>query len=235
MSSRSRFAVVWLASSMLATTGLGQNVQPVRGQAAEQQNQDESHCSAWATQQSGFDPAKPWLAPQASLDSTSGSSTRIRGATASAVAGGMTRRDAGDAAVAGAIIVATTQPATGGSTGANTRREIQAAGSGADGTTRALPQAVGVQIHQGATSATGSGDAGSASAAGSAAAAAILGRDAGSVIAAGAVAAPTARRDANPMIILQEEPPDSQPRPSGHSLFRRARMECLEALGYTAK
>jgi hypothetical protein len=228
MDRRSRSAVLWIASSTLAIPVLGQSVYPVQGQSPEQQKQDESRCSAWAMQQSGFDTAKPWLAPQVSPYSISGSSTRVRGATAAAVAGGGTHPDAGDAVVAGAIIAASTQPATGGTTDGSRRREVLAAGAGADREMRAQP--LDAKMRQDSSIA---GSTASTSLAASAAAAAILGRDAGNVTAAGAVAAPTPRRDINRMIILQEEPPVSQQQPSQQASFQKARTECLEARGYT--
>ena len=180
-------------------------------------------------QQSGFDTAKPWLAPQVSPYSISGSSTRVRGVTAAAVAGGGTHPDAGDAVVAGAIIAASTQPATGATTDGSIRREVLAAGAGADREMRAQPR--DAKMRQDSSIA---GSTASTSLAASAAAAAILGRDAGNVTAAGAVAAPTPRRDINQMIVLQEEPPVSQQQPSQQASFQKARTECLEARGYTA-
>ncbi len=229
MDRRSRLAVLWFASSTLAVPALGQSVYPVQGQSPEQQKQDESRCSTWATQQSGFDPAKPWLAPQFSPNSISGSSVRVRGATAAAVAGGGTHPDAGDAVVAGAIVAASTQPVTSGSTDGSRRREILATSAGADREMRTQP--LDAKMRQDSNIA---GSAASTSAAASAAAAAILGRDAGSVTAAGAVAAPMSRRDLNQMIILQEEAPASQQQPSQQASFQKARTECLEARGYTA-
>lgn len=112
MSRKSRIVVMCLASSALAAPALAQHVYPVQKQSPEQQNQDDTRCITWAIQQSGFDPAKPGLAPQASaLTSTAGSSARVRSGTPDTVARAMTRRDAGDAAVAGAIGAASTQPA----------------------------------------------------------------------------------------------------------------------------
>jgi hypothetical protein len=228
MYGRSRSVVLWLASSTLAIPCLAQSVYPVQGQSAEQQKQDESRCSAWATQQSGFDPAKPWFAPQFSPNSISGSNTRVRGATAAAVAGGGTHPDAGDAVAAGAIVAASTQPAMGGSTDGLRRRDILAAGASADREMRAQPLDAKMRQDSGVAGSTAS-----TSPATSVAAAAILGRDAGSVTAAGAIAAPRTRRDINPMIILQEEAAASQ-QPSQQASFQKARTECLEARGYTA-
>jgi hypothetical protein len=36
---------------------------PLRGQSAEQQDRDHYECSTWATQQTGFDPSTPGIAP----------------------------------------------------------------------------------------------------------------------------------------------------------------------------
>ncbi|MGZ5036269.1 MAG: hypothetical protein ACXWG1_12555 [Usitatibacter sp.] len=81
-----------------------QYVYPAKGQSPEQQKKDEGACYSWAVQQSGFDPSKPppAAAPAAQAPVT-GSGARARGAAAGAIIGGATGRDAGDAAVAGAV------------------------------------------------------------------------------------------------------------------------------------
>ena len=231
---KSQVAALCIASSALAVSALAQNVYPVQRQSPEQQKQDESRCGAWATQQSGFDPAKPWLAPQAStLSYATGSSARLRGATASAIAGGRLHPDAGDAAVAGAIVVASAQPIGGAVSGGTTRRDILAAGSGADGAIPAQASAAEAKPRHAATDAAAANAEGTAatSSAGTAAAA-IVGRDAGNAVAGGAVAGATVRRDTSQMIVLPQEQAAPQQPPGGQVLFEKARSECLEARGY---
>jgi hypothetical protein len=79
-------------------------------QSPEQQKQDDAQCSAWAVQQSGYDPAKPWFAPQASSPTpATGSSARARGAEGPDDYAPRRR----DAAVAGAIVGASAQAEAG--------------------------------------------------------------------------------------------------------------------------
>jgi hypothetical protein len=81
-----------------------QYVYPAKGQNAQQQKKDEGECYTWAVQQSGVDPAKPQAAPPPAAPApVTGSGARARGAAAGAIVGGATGRDAGDAAVAGAV------------------------------------------------------------------------------------------------------------------------------------
>ncbi len=64
-------------------------------------------CAAWATQQTGYDPARP--PPQAVPNArVAGSGTRARGAAAGAVIGGVAG-DAGKGAAAGAVAGGVTQ------------------------------------------------------------------------------------------------------------------------------
>jgi|KBSMisStandDraft_5_1062788.scaffolds.fasta_scaffold884854_2 hypothetical protein len=83
---------------------------PAKGQSPEQQKKDEAYCASWATQQTGFDPAKPPPPPAAAQPApVTGSGARARGAAAGAVIGGATGGDAGDAAIAGAVVGASAQ------------------------------------------------------------------------------------------------------------------------------
>jgi hypothetical protein len=65
-----RFATLVLVGALGAliapTANAAQYVYPAKGQDAATQAKDEADCSAWATQQSGFDPAKAAAAPAAS-------------------------------------------------------------------------------------------------------------------------------------------------------------------------
>jgi hypothetical protein len=229
MHSKSSLLIAGVASMALVAPVPAQRVTPVQKQPAELQKQDETHCSTWATQQSGFDPAKPGLAAQAPAPaSAAGSTARVR--SSSNGVGAMTRHDAGDAAVAGAIIAATSQPATGGSTTDDTRSRALAART--DGESAVKPAAS-------TAPAVARRDAGTLSAtttppAASAAAAAIIGHDAANITAGGAVAGATVRRDAGEKLSMQDL--QSAPAPAaGEATFQKARIACLEARGYAVQ
>jgi hypothetical protein len=100
--------------ALVAPTSAQENIHPTKMQSAEQQRQDDAQCLTWAVQQSGYDPAKPWFAPQVWSTPAAGSSVPAR----SGDARGITRHDAGDAAVAGAIVAASAQPETAAAAGA---------------------------------------------------------------------------------------------------------------------
>ena len=83
-------------------------VYPAKGQSMQQQSQDESHCSAWAKQSTGIDPAvvasNP--APQQTGPAV-GSGQRMGGAARGAAGGaalGAIAGDAGKGAAAGAVV-----------------------------------------------------------------------------------------------------------------------------------
>ena len=146
MSRKLQILVACLATSMLAVPALAQqDIHPLKRQSPEQQKKDDAQCVAWSVQQSGFDPAKPWLAPEASPPTpTAGSSLRMR----SSSAGTSPRHDAGDAAVAGALGTST-NPAAGAAAAAIIGRD---AGTAAPGgavagarVQRDLPRKVAVQ------------------------------------------------------------------------------------------
>ncbi len=77
---------------------------PAKGQSAATQQKDEQACSAWATQQTGFDPARPPVAATAAPAPVTGSGARLRGAALGATVGAVSGGDVGDAAVAGAVV-----------------------------------------------------------------------------------------------------------------------------------
>ena len=220
---KSRVVLTCFASLTLAGTAAAQRVYPLQKQSPEQQRQDEARCSTWAMQESGFDPSKPWLAPQVSA-SSSGTGNNVR--NRSGTVGAMTHRDAGDAVVAGAIVLASTQPAV-GSTGNNDRARIESVAG-------AAPAAVSREAGRAAIA--GANAAASTPPAADAAAAAILGGDASALVAGGAVvAAATVRRDSNQTFDLQQAPPVSQQPVAGEALFEKSRVACLEARGYAAQ
>ena len=81
---------------------------PAGGQSAQQQAQDEAACKAWATEQSGFDPARA-SGPPRSNQVPQGGLMRggARGAAAGAIAGaigGNAGRGAAAGAASGALI-----------------------------------------------------------------------------------------------------------------------------------
>lgn len=86
-----------------AGSAFAQYAYPAKGQSQAQQQKDETYCSQWATQQSGFDPMRPPQPAQASAAPVTGSGARVKGAAVGAGIGAISGGDAGDAAVAGAV------------------------------------------------------------------------------------------------------------------------------------
>jgi hypothetical protein len=76
--------------------------------ASAAQASDEAKCSALATQQTGFDPARPPPPPATANPRVAGTGSRARGAAAGAVIGGVAG-DAGAGAAAGAVAGGVTQ------------------------------------------------------------------------------------------------------------------------------
>lgn len=81
-----------------------QHAYPAKGQGAAQQAKDQGECSAWATRQTGYDPAHPPAVAVAQPTPVTGSGARVRGAAMGAAVGGITGGDVGDAAVRGAVV-----------------------------------------------------------------------------------------------------------------------------------
>jgi hypothetical protein len=103
-----RLLCVGLASLLLASSGWAQGelfVYPMKDQGPEQLAKDKAECSAWATQQTGFDPlATPQTPPVAEAPpAQTGGAVRgaARGAAVGAV-GGAIAGDAGKGAAVGA-------------------------------------------------------------------------------------------------------------------------------------
>lgn len=104
-----RYGWVLGAIAFLPATALAQAyVYPKQGQSPAQQQQDQTECRSWASQQAATAaPAQP---------QTSGPLRgAARGAVLGGVAGGLTDRDAGDTAAAGAAV--------GGTAGVMRRRD----------------------------------------------------------------------------------------------------------------
>jgi len=83
---------------------------PMHGQTPEQQDRDHYECSTWSTQQTGFDPSAPGVAPHDRVQVVSagpppGTNTAI-GAVAGAIIGAAIapRWQAAPAALAGAVV-----------------------------------------------------------------------------------------------------------------------------------
>jgi hypothetical protein len=95
------------ASAAMAQT----YVYPAKGQSAEQQQKDVADCKTWATQQTGFDPAKPApvAAAPAPAPAPAPKGGRVRGAAAGATVAAITDNDVGDAAAVGAVAGASAQ------------------------------------------------------------------------------------------------------------------------------
>ena len=104
-----RYSCVWVfafAAVLATSAGAQQFVYPAKGQSPQQQKSDETACAQWATQQTGFDPAKPpppqaaAKPPTTATGSTPGAG--VRGAARGAVVGEVVGGDAGAGAAAGA-------------------------------------------------------------------------------------------------------------------------------------
>ena len=89
----------WLAA---APADAGQYVYPSRGQTKAKQARDEADCYVWATDKTGFDPARPAPAPVVADTRVLGSGARVVGAAAGAVVGGASGGNAGTGALIGA-------------------------------------------------------------------------------------------------------------------------------------
>ena len=81
-----------------------QHAYPANGQSPSQQQRDESQCATWATQQSGYDPARPPPTAVAQPAPVTGSGARVRGAAVGAAVGGIAGNDVGDAALRGGAV-----------------------------------------------------------------------------------------------------------------------------------
>jgi len=88
--------------SAVAPAEAAQMVYPAQGQSAKKQASDESYCSNWAVNQSGFDPAKP-PPPTAVAKGATGSGAGVKGAVVGGGIGAVSGGNAGEAAVAGAV------------------------------------------------------------------------------------------------------------------------------------
>lgn len=104
------FIVMSVAAPMAVSSVFGQQlmIYPANGQSADQQAMDHAECNAWATQQTGFDPAAG--VPATSSSGSSGGGEVVGGAAKGAllgVVGGAIAGDAGKGAAIGAGVGAT--------------------------------------------------------------------------------------------------------------------------------
>ena len=74
------------------------------GATAEQQQIDESECGALATQQTGYDPARPPTVVATQPAPVTGSGARVRGAAAGATVAAIGGNDTGNGAAKGAVV-----------------------------------------------------------------------------------------------------------------------------------
>jgi hypothetical protein len=104
MIKRASWSLTIALVAMTSTAVAQQYVYPAKGQTPEKQKSDVAACDKWATQQTGFDPAKPPPAPAAAPTTATGTTpgAGARGAARGAVVGGI-RGDAGAGATAGAV------------------------------------------------------------------------------------------------------------------------------------
>ena len=77
-------------------------VYPAKGQSAQQQQQDDGQCYAWAKNNTGIDPAAVASAPAPASGPATGGGERAQGAVRGAVIGGVV--DGGDGARKGAAV-----------------------------------------------------------------------------------------------------------------------------------
>lgn len=88
--------------------GPTQYVFPAKGQTPELQQQDEAACSSWATQQTGFDPARPPAPPQQATPPPAKKGAGLRGAARGAAAGyivgDLANDEGGEGAAIGAVV-----------------------------------------------------------------------------------------------------------------------------------
>jgi hypothetical protein len=78
-------------------------VYPAKQQSAEQQATDERECQAWATTETGYDPANPPTVAAAQPAPVTGSGARVRGAAAGATVAAVGDNDVSNGAAKGAV------------------------------------------------------------------------------------------------------------------------------------
>lgn len=89
----------WLAAT---SADAAQYVYPAKGQSSSRQAKDERECYAWATKQTGFDPAAPAPPPVSGDTQVTGSGARAKGAAGGALIAGVAGGNAATGALVGA-------------------------------------------------------------------------------------------------------------------------------------
>ena len=104
---KTTLSLLAVSFALIADASAQQYVYPAKWQSPQQQQSDEAACHTWATQQSGYDPAKPPAAQAAAHPPTTATGTApgagVRGAARGAVVGSALGGDAGTAAAVGAV------------------------------------------------------------------------------------------------------------------------------------
>jgi len=100
------FLVVGALFVAMSSSAIAQQlyVYPTRGQSPEQQQQDRYQCSAWATEQTGFNPAVPPPVPQVTSPPPPGIFGGALGGSALGAIGGAIGGNAGKGAAIGALV-----------------------------------------------------------------------------------------------------------------------------------
>jgi hypothetical protein len=114
-----------IAASPLAASAQGKPIAyPAQGQSAQQQQNDDGQCYAWAKSNTGIDPAAPATAPPPPSGPAVGGGERLRGAARGAAGGAAIGAIAGDAGD-GAAIGATAGTMAGGARARQNQRAAQ--------------------------------------------------------------------------------------------------------------
>ena len=119
-------ALAWSA----ATYAQKPIVYPAKGQSAQQQQQDDGQCYAWAKSNTGIDPAVVASAPPPPSGPATGGGERVRGAARGAVGGAAIGAIAGDTGQGAAIGAVAGTMAGGRQARQNRAAQQQAAASG---------------------------------------------------------------------------------------------------------
>ena len=119
-------AIVVAALAAVACSAYAQKpiVYPAKGQSAQQKQQDDKACMAWAKQDTGIDPVAASAPPPQQSGPAVGGGERVRGAARGAVGGAVIGGIAGDAGTGAGV-----GAAAGTMVGGARARQNQAAGN----------------------------------------------------------------------------------------------------------
>jgi len=98
-------AVLLVAIAAVASSAHAQKpiVYPAKGQSAQQKQQDDKDCMAWAKRETGIDPVAASAPPPQQSGAAVGGGERVRGAARGAVGGAVIGGIAGDAGTGAGI------------------------------------------------------------------------------------------------------------------------------------